>query len=434
MLDEHPSRVRRSDRSVAAHTVPIDCSAADAVRLIDERFGRLGCETIPVLSAVGRRLAEEVVAVGSVPGFVRAAMDGYAVRSRDTAAAADGIDVALEVIGESLPGDPFRTPIAQNQCVAIATGAQVPQGADAVIRLEFVDGESNRIRLNRSVTAGQDISAVDEDVSMGSVIAAPPRTLRPQDPATFASAGVHELQVFRQPRVALLATGAELLPAGTSAAPGHIVDTNSIVLRHLITRDGGTHSDVPGEFGRIVTDDFDVIRAAMAELAEKADVVLVSGGTSFGRGDHAVSALADLGSVLFRGVRIRPGGPAAIGAVGAVPVCLLPGNPVACMVVYDLLGRRIVRNLGGYLPDWPYLTRQARLSHPIRSIAGRVDLVRVRFIDFESVEQILRKGASNLSSTVRADGFLLVPEETAHYEAGAGVEIHLYESAGRYPL
>ena len=380
-----------------------------------------------MIRAVGRRLAAPAIAITSVPGFRRAAMDGYAVRFSDTRPIAEGHVISLEIVGKSLPGRPCLREIGAGECAAIATGAVVPEGADTIARWEIVDRHDNRILIHKPVEARKDIALPDEDIPAGTVIVAPPRTLRPQDVAACASAGLSELRVVRKPRVGILLTGDELVSPGATSSLGQIVDTNSIVLRHLIERDGGEVVTLADDGGSLVRDDFESIHSALKDLLERVDCLLVSGGTSYGEGDHAIAALLASGNIAFRGVRMRPGAPITFGMAGDVPVVLLPGNPVACRFGYDLLARCIVRAQGARDVAWPYPVRPMQLVRPVRSALGRVDCVRVRLVDEGRVDPVWPRGASILSSTVLADGFVVVPEQVESLEADQTVDVHFYD-------
>jgi molybdopterin molybdotransferase len=406
------------------------CTAAQAISRIDERVIPLPPERIPARESVGRRLAGPAIAAASVPGFRRAAMDGFAIRSEDSRAIdAGGGEISLMIAGESLPGSPFPGVVGPGRCAAIATGAVVPDGADAIVRWEAADRRGDAVTIRRPVESGKDIALPGEDIRAGEVIVAPPRTLRPQDAAACCSAGILELDVAKAPRVAILATGDELVSPGEVPGFGRIVDTNSLLLRSLVGRDGGSIIR-PEEGGSgILPDRPDAIRSALAGLAEQADCLLISGGTSHGRGDHAVAALEALGTIEFRGVEIRPAAPVAFGMIGRVPVVLLPGNPVACLFAYDLFARRIIRTLGARDTDWPYRRRVLKLGQPIRSPLGVLEYVRVRLSGADgSIEPVRPRGASILSSAVRADGFILVPEDSDGFPAGHPASVYMYDS------
>jgi molybdopterin molybdotransferase len=410
----------------------IKCRAAEAIAIIDEQTSQLGRERIPTVAAAGRILASPAVAVSSVPGFRRAAMDGYAIASGDVdrATATHDIPHAFTIVGESLPGRPYLGAVQAGECVAIATGAVVPDATDTIVRWENVERQEQQIVLRGSIEARRDVALPDEDIPEGTVLIRPPRVMRPQDVAACLSCGIAEVEVIRKPRVGVFSIGDELLPAGAARPYGLIVDTNSLVLSRLVQRDGGELIGSEPELSCILPDDFQSIREAVARMAGRVDCLLVSGSTSHGRGDCMAAVLADLGETFFRGIRIRPAGPLAFGMIHATPIVLLPGNPIACLFGYEMFARRILQLQQGRKPDSPFRTQKARLCRRVASAAGRIDFVRVRFTHEGEAEPVWPRGASVLSSAVVADGFVVVPEPIAGYEAGEQVEVHLFDDCG----
>jgi molybdopterin molybdotransferase len=238
----------------------------------------------------------------------------------------------------------------------------------------------------------------------------------------LASVGVGRVAVVRRPHVAILVTGNELLPAGARPEGHRIVDSNSVMLSALIRRDGGLPVAAP-----ILPDRRDAIAAELeALLAIGADAVLVSGGSSVGQEDHAPEVLADLGELVVHGVALRPAGPAGLGFVQGRPVFLMPGNPVSCLCAYDLFAGRAVRRLGGRTTGLPYRTADLPLERKIASVAGRVDYVRVA-VAGGRVEPLATSGASVLTSTTRAAGFVLVPRDSEGHAPGDTVRVYLYD-------
>lgn len=398
---------------------------ADLVRLIDDRIGPLPTEHLSVLRAAGRRLAAPVAARCSVPGFDRSAMDGYAVRGADTFGSSPFNELDLRIVGEALPGQPWAGTLSPGQAVRIMTGAPLPRGADAVLVAESAREEVDRVLVREPTPPGKNVSRQGEDVAAGQTILVPPRTLRPQDIGVCAAAGVAEIPVVRQPIVAIVVTGDELVPAGSIPPLGRIVDSNSVLLRALVERDGGIVASPSGAPIPILPDDRGVIQMALEHC--DADCLLVSGGSSVGKEDHAPGLVEELGELLIHGLALRPASPTGFGIIGDRPVFLLPGNPVSCLCAYDLFAGRAIRLLGGRPGDWPYPARTMALARKISSAVGRVDYVRVRLREDGLVEPIAVSGAAILSSTTRADGFVLVPKDLEGYPEGTEVLVHLYD-------
>ena len=392
-------------------------------------------------------LAESVVSAVNVPAFARSAMDGFAVRSAD-------VPGYLRLIGESLPARPFAGTVLAGQAVQIMTGAPLPAGADAVVMAEHASATANSVKIRAASPTGKHIIRVGEDVTAGREVLSAGRQLRPQDVGLIASVGVAAVRVVRRPRVAVLVTGDELLPPGSVPDGFRVVDSNSPMLAALVARDGGTCLPI-----QRVPDRYDAVRDAIA--AADADVVLVSGGSSVGTEDHAPRAVAELGELAVHGIAVRPASPAGVGFLAngrckpaggepltngpptdwsvtrdadhqpaytgrsPAPVFLLPGNPVACLCAYDLFAGRAVRLLGGRSAELPYRRAMLPLAADVASAVGRVDYVRVRVVK-DRVEAIAAGGASVLSSTVAADGFILIDHDRTALAEGEVVAVWMY--------
>jgi molybdopterin molybdotransferase len=393
----------------------------DVLRLLDERVRPLTAEVVPLTGLVGRILAEPVVSLVNVPGFARAAMDGYAVRAEDTFGAEPGNPRPLVVLGESFPARPYAGDVGPGRAVRIMTGAPVPDGADAVLPAEAVEGlDGGRVLARDSVPPGRHVGRVGEDVAVGREVLPAGRRLRPQDVGLLAAIGMASAAVVRRPRVAILATGDELLPPGSVPQGYRIVDSNSPMLAALVARDGGL--DLPP---CRLADRYETVRYAIA--TSEAELVLVTGGSSVGAEDHAPRAVVEVGELAVHGVALRPASPTGLGFLpGDRVVVLLPGNPVSCLCAYDLFAGRAVRRLGGRGPDLPYRTAILPLASKIVSAVGRVDYVRVRTTP-GGVDPVAVGGAGILSTTVAADGFVLVDRDREGYAPGESVEVFLYD-------
>ncbi len=392
---------------------------ADALAILEARTGPLAAEIVDVDGADGRVAAEDVSAAIDVPHFARAAMDGYALKSASTNGATESAPASLRVIGQTLPGRPFDGVVGAGEALRITTGAPLPAGADAVAMAEYAEEHDNIVRIARAIPPGKHVGAVGEDIVSGARILSVGRRLRPQDLGVLASAAVGRVAVVRRPRVAILITGDEIVPPGARPDGAQIVDANGPMLSALTRRDGG----VPLAIDR-VADRREEVRRAL--LAADADVVLISGGSSVGPEDHAPLVLAEIGEVAVHGVALRPASPAGFGFLGARPVFLLPGNPVSCLAAYEFFAGPTVRALGGLSRAWPHRMVAGRLDKVIVSEADRTDYVRVA-VAGGRVTPIMTSGASILSSTTRADGVVLVPDDRERLEEGESVDVHLYD-------
>jgi molybdopterin molybdotransferase len=390
-----------------------------ALELLDRHIQPLDAERLPLHSARSRVLAVDVESDVDVPGFDRATMDGYAVVAASTEGAASYTPLPLVVIGDSLPARPFDGTVASGQAVRIMTGAPLPAGSDAVLPAEWIDGASDsaNVAALAAVSPGKNVGHRGEDVARGTTVLGRGRTLRPQDLGVLSSIGVGDVCVIRRPRVRLVITGNELLAAGSSPTGYSIADANGPMLKALAERDGAVVDDpwlVPDEPEAIVE-----------ALHCGSDVVIVSGGSSVGLEDLAPTLLAKHGELWVHGVAMRPSSPTGFGKLGSSLVFLLPGNPVSCLCGYDFFAGRAVRTLAGGSKEWPYRSIVAALEHKITSQIGRLDYARVRVVGGR-VEPLAIGGASVLSSTTRADGFVIVPADSEGFAPGTDVTVWLY--------
>ena len=394
-------------------------TVADAISWVDEHGGCLPTMELPLSQAAGRVLAQQIISEVQVPGFARSMMDGYAVRAEETSGATPYNPIAIDVLGEILPGQSPSIAIQPGTAVRIMTGAAMPEGADSVLPAEQVqEGKTpDSVQLLGEVSPGKNVGQPGEDISDGDLVLPAHRRLRPQDIGLLSSIGVGTVPVVTAPRVRIVVTGDELLAAGTRPQGYQVTDANGPMLSALVRRDGG-EALMEG----IIPDSPEAITAA---LGQPADIILVSGGSSVGQEDHAPMILAKLGELAIHGIAIRPSSPTGMGILDGRMVFLLPGNPVSCLCAYDFFAGRAVRSLGGLPSSFPYPVRRMTLSRKLVSVIGRVDYARVAIRD-DQVEPLAISGASILSSTTRADGFVIVDEQSEGMPAGAEVEIFLY--------
>ena len=396
----------------------------EALDWLDSQVRMLPAEVVPLRAAAGRVLAAALVSKIDVPGFDRAMMDGYAVAADSTEGAASYTPVPLTVIGESVPGRAFSGTVAFGQAVRIMTGAPMPKGTDSVLPAEWAESAhateatAQSINALTSVSPGKNIGKIGEDILCGTTVLDAGRLLRPQDLGVLSSIGESEVPVIRRPRVRLVITGNELLPAGSLPRGVQISDANGPMLEALVERDGGI-VDFPG----LVRDEREAISEA---LQAEADVVLVSGGSSVGIDDFAPTLVAQYGELAVHGIAMRPSSPTGLGRIGQRIVVLLPGNPVSALCAYEFFAGRAIRALGGRSKEWPYRSVRGKLNRKISSPIGRLDYVRVK-ISGGSVDPLAVGGASLLSSTTRADGFVIVGDDSEGFAAGAEVQVWLYE-------
>ena len=402
-------------------------SGAEA-RAILGGFDPVGTETVPLEHVLDRVLAEDLVASEDLPPSPRATMDGYALRARDLQGASESVPCYLKLVGTVAMGSVFPGRVAAGEAVGISTGGVLPEGADAVVMIEYVDRvRGDEIEVHRSVAAGDNVIRPGEDVARGEIVLASGKRLRPQDVGALAAFGRTEVRVFRRPIVAVLSTGNEIVAPDLVPGPGQVRDINQYALAGQVRRAGGDPL-----LGGIVADDADLLRTRVSTLLDLSDMVMLSGGSSVGVRDVAAQVFSLLGSpgVLFHGINVRPGKPTLCARIGQRPVLGMPGYPVSSMVIFDAFVRPLIWQLGGEAPGrdpWPG-RRRARLSRRHASAPGREDWVRVRLetrSDGLWAVPVLG-GSASLSTIVRADGLVMVEAGSEGIGEGDEVEVLLY--------
>ena len=372
----------------------------------------LGAERVPVAAALGRVLAEDVIAPYDVPPHDNSAMDGYAVRTAD---AVDG--AALRVVGEVAAGQVATRALAAGEAYRIMTGAPIPPGADAVIMQEHCDRAGDVVTLRRSVKLRDHVRAAGEDVRAGETVLRRGVTLRAAELGTLASARRAQVAVTRRPIVAILSTGDELRDADQPLDAGAIADTNSYALAALTREAGGEPRVSP-----IVRDDKAALAAAIDD-ARRADLIVSTGGVSVGEHDHVKTVLAELGAELTAWrVDMKPGKPVALAVLDGTPYYGLPGNPVSSMVAFLLFVRPAIRAaLGCAEPlDLPRATVRLETALTVRGERRQFLRARLRFVDGRLVATpMARQGSGVLTSMLGANGLLVVDAGTHQFDAGA---------------
>jgi len=394
-----------------------------ARRLVLERVAPLGAETVAVADALGRVLAEDVTSADAVPGFDNSAMDGYAVRAADTA----GAPTTLAVVGESRAGHPAARDLGAGEAIAISTGAMLPRGADAVVRVEDTDAGREAVEVAVAVEPGKDVRRAGEDIGAGETVLRAGAEIAPAHAGVLASCGYAEALCSRRPRVAVLTTGDELQEPGGDLAPGAIRNSNAFTVGALARSAGALPAGA-----EIVPDDRGATRDALAE-ALAADIVVVCGGVSVGEHDHVRPALAELGAEqVFWRVALRPGGPTYFGVGPEAPggrralVFGLPGNPVSAMVTFLLFARPAIRSMLG--ADDGARRSTAVLDAECPALAARTQMVRCRLDlreDGWHASPTKAQGSHVLTSMLDADALAVIPPGDAPHPAGTRVEFEL---------
>lgn len=384
----------------------------------------MGAEPVAAPDALGRVLATDIAAPTDLPPFTRSAVDGWAVRAADTTGAAADAPVRLRVIGEVRMGESAALAVSPGCAVRIPTGGTMPEGADAVAMQEHVAVDAGSVIVRRSYRTGDNIVPRGLDMRAGEVVLARGRRLRPADLGVLAGLGATHVQVAVAPRVAILATGDEVVLPGATAGPGQVRDMNSASLAGAVREAGG----VPAQRG-IVPDDLTAVTTSLRDALRGHEMVLVSGGSSVGERDVVVDAIGALDppGVIVHGIAVRPGKPTILAAAGPVPVIGLPGNPVSALVIFHLFARPVLDALLGLdASTQPWRRVRARLAGTLPGAGEREDHRRVR-LEARSDgwwAVPLPAGSQVLTSLVRADGIVVVPPRGALGE-GEEVEVRL---------
>jgi molybdopterin molybdotransferase len=404
----------------------------DAQDRIRAAVSPLPSEDVPLgPAALGRVLAEEITASERVPAFDSSAMDGYAVRADDLAAASAASPVFLAVVDESRAGSPASRALAGGQAIAISTGAVLPSGTDAVARIEDTSRRGDGVQVSVSPGAGDNIRRAGEDVRPGQTLMRSGATLGPAELGVLASLAHARVRCARRPRVAVVVSGDELLAPEEPMRPGGVRDSSSFSIPALARCAGG---EVVGT--SIMRDDAEATRAAIAAAIDDVDVAVICGGVSVGAHDHVRPALAALGAEeVFWGLALKPGRPAWFGTAGRTLVFGLPGNPVSAIVTFVLLVGPAVRALLG--ADDARRRATAVMDCDYTKPPGRAHAVRCRLKAREDgwhAEPTGAQGSHILTSMLGADALAIVPSETDGVRAGQRVEIEPLRSwAGALP-
>lgn len=382
---------------------------AEAERRILEHVRPLGAEGVAVAAAAGRVAAEDARALVDLPPFPSSAMDGFAVRSADTPG-------TLRIAGESAAGRPAERGVEAGEAIAISTGGVVPEGADAVVPVEYVVRNGNNVEIGEGVRPGASIRPRGGDVAAGDVVVATGTRIAPGQVGALAAAGVAELACARRPRVAIVATGSELVPPGTPLGPGQVYEANAVMLAAALTAAGGLTEIAPA-----VADDESAHRTAL-ERGLAADVLVTSGGVSVGEHDLVRRIEAELGvEEVFWRVAIKPGKPVSFGVRGETLVFGLPGNPVSALLGCELFVKPALRALQGLAEPLPRF-EPGRLGAPLRRNDARDEFVRARSrLDQDGVvlEPLTGQESHMIARAAAADALVHVSRGNGELPAGS---------------
>jgi len=379
--------------------------------------------------SVNRILSRDIISPEDLPNFSRSTMDGYAVSSSDTFGATEGMPAYLNIAGEVLMGELPAFEVRKGEAAKIATGGMLPKGTEAVVMFEHVHVVNEKlIEVCKLVAPGENVIQAGEDCKKGEIILYKGHRIKPQDIGVLAGIGITKILVYEKPKVAIIATGDEIVPPSSPLLPGQVRDINSYSLAGLVE----THGGIAIKKG-IIKDAYEALRKTVEASLKEADITVITGGSSVGTKDMTSKVINTFGKpgVLFHGVSIKPGKPAIGGIVNGKPVFGLPGHPAAVIVCFELFIKPVLRILSGETEKLHHTLKRAvkaKLSKNISSSTGRKDYIRVLLEEKDGVlwaTPIL--GKSGLITTlVKADGTIVIPLRKAGLEQGTEVEVELF--------
>jgi molybdopterin molybdotransferase len=393
---------------------------------LDEARARLAAHVRPIArtervglaGALGRIASSDVASTLDVPPFSRSAMDGYAVIAADTARASRSDPRTLRVVERLYTGLMPRAAIVPGACAEIATGAPLPEGADAVVMVEdTIAAAADAVNILVPAHEGQNIGKRGADIASGDVAVRAGDVLTPSRIGALAAIGRPEVDVFAKPRVAILSTGNEVVEPGGELAPGRIFDVNRFTLSAIVMMHGGAAEAQPPAH-----DTLDALTHALDACAD-ADLIVFSGGSSVGNRDLIVDAVAARGEMIFHGIAVKPGKPTAFASIGGVPFFGMPGNPTSCLSNAYILLIPFLRATARLPPHQPR-TLRLPLGRRIASQAGRHQFYTVRVVAGAAMPAF--KGSGDITSLSRADGYIEIAADTSVVEENALVDVTLF--------
>jgi molybdenum cofactor synthesis domain-containing protein len=375
-------------------------------------------ERVRIDTASGRVVARAVEAQTDVPPFARAAMDGYAVRAADTFGASTHDPRALTWVETVFTGQVPSRPVGAHQCTEIATGAPVPDGSDAVVMVEETEKQPDHtVRVFSPVYPGQNVTRQGADIRAGQSVLQPGDVLNPSRIGAVAALGIIDVEVYAQPRVAILSTGNEVVDPGQPLKPGHIYDINKFTLSAVLRQHGACPVPYPTAPDNVP----DLTRAIEACLAE--DVILFSGGSSVGERDLILDVVERMGEVLFHGIAVKPGKPTLFGTITGKPVFGMPGYPTSCLSNAYMLLIGPIRRLAR-LPEWAPRIARLPLGQRVVSTTGRHQFYTVRIVDGQAMPAF--KASGDITSMSQADGYIEILPQIDVVEKGEPVDVKLF--------
>ena len=395
-------------------------SISNAQKLVNDNQILSEVEEVPLFEAHKRVLAEDIMAFHDSPPFDKSAMDGFAVIGENTFGASQSAPKELKIIDAIGAGDFSDKTVGENEAIVIATGAPIPEGANAVIMKEYTTTDGDVLTIYSQVTPGENVSPKSEDIEKGQKILDKNTFIRYQELGLIASAGYDTVRVFKKPKVKIIITGNELVePTKEEIDKAKIINSNQFTIKALV-EDSGAIAEITH-----AGDTFDEVKEAILKASRDYDVIMTTGGTAISKGDVVLDVVDDIGEVLFHGVAIRPGKPAGAGIVNGKMVFTFSGQPVAAMSQFDMFARKYLFEMQGRAFDFHIVKRESQLKIP--SQLGRTDFIRA-VSDDEYAKHVLNRGSGIIRSMVEANSYIIIDENDEGYQKGDIVDVVMFDS------
>jgi len=374
---------------------------SEALAIVKENQKIMETEIITLEDSYLRVLAKEIYSLHDSPSFDKSAMDGYAVKAENTFGTSSNVVKNLKIIDQIGAGDFSTKELGEGEAIKIATGAPIPDGANAVLMEEYTVADGEDLEIHSQVTPSENVAFRGEDLKKGDEVVGSSTIIRPQEMGLIASAGFNEVEVYKKPRVKLIITGNELVEPSPKLDKAQTINSNKYTISAMIKSAG---ADVEIAHGR---DDFDEVKEAIHGGATNYDIIITTGGTAISKGDVVVDVVDGIGEVLIHGVALRPGKPVGFGIVGGTPVFMLSGYPVAAMGQFDALVRQYLFKMQNI--DYAPKIEKRIATLKIFSNLGRTDYVRT-FSDDKNTKYVLNRGSGIIRSMVEANSYVIIDE------------------------
>lgn len=395
-------------------------SLQNAIKMVSDNQRLTDIEEIPIHDAHKRVLAEDIIAFHDSPPFDKSAMDGFAVIAENTFGASQSMPKEFKVIDAIGAGDFTEKTVGEGEAIVIATGAPIPEGANAVIMKEYTTTDGDDLTIYSQVTPGENVSPKSEDIEKGQKILDKNTFIRYQELGLIASAGYDTVKVFKKPKVKVIITGNELVePTKEEIDKAKIINSNQFTIKAMI-EDSGAIADISR-----AGDSFDEVKEAILKASEEFDVIMTTGGTAISKGDVVLDVVADIGEILFHGVAMRPGKPAGAGLVNGKMIFTLSGQPVAAMSQFDVFARKYLFEMQGRSFDFKTVKRESQLKVP--SQLGRTDFIRA-VSDEQHAKHVLNRGSGIIRSMVEANSYIIIDENDEGYQKNDIVDVVFFDS------